>query len=816
MRFAFVLFHLTLLGIFASTQTYACTATTQYPANIVVTDSTSIAAVSITTCNYGGEYAVVILSGSFTYTFESSIATDYIEITNTSNTTLTYGTGSVSYNNSGIDTIRMHIFANSSCGTQNTCRVTTVTRDPCIATVQFPTYVDTANSNYDTHFVSNCNYAGQFYEILLTGGQYEISSSDTSDIFVFTDTANNLFFSQQTPVIATVTTTTFLILRVHIFSNTSCGAESACRTTTVRRLPCVATTQYPNYTVQTSYDPAPDTITNCNYAGEFVEMDVSGGETYEMTSDSADWFFLTLTDDTYLSSGQTPFAFTNPYGDTTMRVHIFRDSACGEISACRQTYIQCTTRPVPPPSISSSASVACLAELPITLTADSAFVGQVYWYSGSCNSTPIDSGISIQVSPSSSTTYFCVNSFEGSLSVCDSMFLEVYPSPVVSIGNVVDILCFGETTGSAVATGSAGLSPYVYLWSNGEDSNLIDGLGAGLFTVTLTDANGCFAFDTVQISEPSSIQDSLFYQANPLCNADQTGALGVFISGGTAPYTYTWSTAQTTSSITNLGHGTYTLTLTDDNGCEETFSYEIVAPDLLTNTMTTYDVWCEGDSNGVISTNVNGGVAPYSYSWSNSITTPGQTTVTEGNYYLTVTDSNSCVVYDTAIVGHTNTNPIIEMDSSDIICAGKSLMLDAGAGFVYKWSTSQATQTIEVNSAGKYSVTVTDFNGCESAHTIIIIADSCLGVDNIGINAALSLYPNPTSGLLQFELTKSIAEPFEVTIVSALGKVVQSKICNSNNQNGQHYLDLTKLAKGVYLVQFQFKDEMVSRSVIVQ
>jgi hypothetical protein len=816
MRFTIVLFQFALFGIFTSNQAQACTATSQYPANIVVTDSTSLAAVTITTCNYGGEYAVVILSGSFTYTFESSVATDYLEITNTSNTTLIYGTGSVSYNNSGINTVRMHIFTDSSCGTQNTCRVTTVTRDPCIATVQFPTYVDTANSNYDTHFVSNCNYAGQFYEIYLTGGQYEISSSNTSDIFVFTDTANNLFFSQQTPVITTITTTTFLVIRVHIFSNTSCGAESSCRTTAVRRLPCIAATQYPNYTVQTSNDPAPDYITNCNYAGDYVQIDVSGGETYEMTSDSADWFFLTLTDNTYLSSGQTPFTFINPYGDTTMRVHIFRDSACGELSACRQTYIQCTTCPVPPPSISSSASVACLAELPITLTADSAFVGQVYWYSGSCNSTPIDSGISIQVSPSSSTTYFCANSFEGTLSVCDSMFLEVYPSPAVSIGSVQDILCNGETTGSAVATGSAGLSPYAFLWSNGEDSTLVDGLGAGWFTVTLTDANGCSAFDTVQINEPSPIQDSLFYQANPLCNSDLTGALGVIISGGTTPYTYNWSTTESTSSITNLGHGTYTLTLTDNNGCEEVYSYDVVAPDALVNNMTTYNVWCEGDSNGVITTSVNGGVLPYSYNWSNSTITSGQTNVAEGNYYLTVTDSNSCVVYDTAIVGHTNTNPTIEMDSADIICAGKSLVLDAGAGFVYKWSTSKATQTIEVDTAGAYTVTVTDFNGCESAHTIIIVADSCLGINSLSLNTALSLFPNPTSGLLQFELSKSIAEPFEITIVSALGKVVQTKICTSNNQNEQHYLDLSQLAKGVYLVQFQFKDEMVSRSVIIQ
>ena len=796
-----------------SNSVQSCTATTQYPANVTVTDSSSMNAITITTCNYAGEYAVVVLNGSFTYTFESSIATDFIEITNTSNTTLNTGTGTVSINNSGTDTVRMHIFTNSACSTQSTCRTTTVTRAPCLATVQFPTYVDTASNTYDTHFVSTCNYPGQFYEIVLFAGSYEIASSDTSDIFVFTDSANNVFFSQQTPVIANVTTTNYLKIRVHIFTDAFCGTEFACRTTTVKRLPCVATTQYPTYTIQASNDPALDTITNCNYAGEYIVIDIDSGQTYEVSSDSADWFFLTLTDDTYLSSGQTAFSFTNPYGDTTVRLHVFRDSACGEISACRQTYVQCLTCPVPIPTISSSDSVACLADLPVTLTNDDPFVGEVYWYSGTCASTPIDSGVSIQVSPSTTTTFYCANSFENQLSFCDSFTLEVFPSPFVSIGNITNVLCFGETSGSATATGSAGLAPYTYSWSNGEDSTYVDQLAAGQLSILLMDDNGCYAYDTIQITQPDAIQDSVFNKVEPLCYGDETGGLGILISGGVTPYTYSWSNSETTSSIANLGHGTYMLTLTDNNGCEEVYSYDIIAPEKLENDMEITDVWCQGDSNGVVQTDVEGGVGLYDYTWSTGDTNTQLSDLFEGDYILTITDINGCTLLDTASVSYIHENPTILMDSTEIICVEQTAILDAGAGFIYAWSTNQSTQSIEISDPGTYSVTVTDFNGCSSSKDVLVTLDSCLGITNVINMPSHRIYPNPSNGTIHFEVLSIDHNLETIQLESISGQVIKT-IPISGVRSG--VLDFMDVAKGVYIINLEFDNGISSEQIIIQ
>ena len=801
------------LTMLVSTKGAACAATSQYPANVIVTDSSSMNSVSITTCNYGGEYAVVVLSGNFTYTFESSTATDFIEITNSSNTTISTGTGAVSINNTGIDTVRMHIFTNSACSTQNACRVTTVTRAPCIATVQFPAYIDTANTNYDTHVVSTCNYPGQFYEIVLFAGSYEIASSDTSDIFVFTDSLNNVYFSQQTPVIANITTTNYLKIRVHIFTNAYCGTEFACRTTTVKRLPCIASSQYPTNTVQTSYDPALDTITDCNYAGEYIQMDISAGETYEVTSDSADWFFLTLTDDTYLSSGQTPFTFTNPYGDTTVRVHIFQDSTCGEQNTCRQTYIQCLTCPVPLPVISSSDSVACLADLPVTLNNDDPFVGETYWYSGTCGSIPIDSGISIQVSPNNTTTYYCANSFENQLSFCDSFTLEVYPSPVVSIGSVIHVLCNGGSTGSAVANGSAGLGPYTYLWSTGDDSASVNQLNTGQLSVLLTDDNGCFVYDTVQITQPEAIVDSVSNHINPLCFGDETGSLEISISGGVIPYSYNWSSSETTSSISNLGHGTYTLTLTDDNDCEEIYSYDIIAPEQLENDMEITDVWCDGDTNGSILTQVSGGVLSYDFSWSNGDTNYQQTGIEEGTYVLTVTDLNGCTFLDTATIGFTHENPILLIDSTEIICPNQSVVLDAGEGFIYEWSTNQSTQTITISQPGAYSITVTDFNGCSSSQGIIVTTDSCLGISSISNLPRYRVYPNPSNGSIQFEVIGSDFDLEYIQLESVSGQTIET-IPLSGIKSG--VLDFMDVAKGIYIMNLVFDKSILSQHIIIQ
>ncbi len=813
MRILLCLIVVTLFSLLCSTKSAACAASNVYPTNTTVTDSSSLNALTITTCNYAGEYAVVVLSGNFTYTFESSVATDFIEITNTSNTTISTGTGSVSINNAGIDTVRMHIFSDTACGSQNTCRVTTVTRAPCLATIQFPTYVDTASNTYDTHFVSTCNYPGQFFEIVLFAGSYEIASSDTSDIFVLTDSANNVFFSQQTPVIANVTTTNYLKIRVHIFTDAYCGTEFACRTTTVKRLPCVTTIQYPVNTVQTSYDPALDTITDCNYAGEYIEMDISVGETYEVSSDSADWFFLTLTDDTYLSSGQTAFSFTNPYGDTTIRLHIFRDSACGELSSCRQTYVQCLTCPVPFPSISSSDSVACLDDLPITLTNDDPFVGEIYWYTGTCASTPIDSGTTIQVSPSTTTTYYCANSFESLLSLCDSFTLEVFPSPSVSIGNVVDVLCFGESSGSAQATGSAGLGPYAYLWSTSEDSNSVGQLNAGQVSVLLTDDNGCFAYDTVQINQPEAIEDSVFNQVNPLCFGDETGELEIMISGGVTPYSYNWSNSETTSTITNLGQGNYSLTLTDENACEETYSYDIMSPEELVNEIEITDVWCKGDSNGAIQIDVEGGVSFYDYNWSTGDTNSQLADLNEGVYVLTLTDQNGCTLEDTATISYTHDSPEILMDTTAIICVNQTTTLDAGAGFVYAWSTNQSTQTIEISDPRTYTVTITDFNGCSSSQGITVTADSCLGISSISKTPSYRIYPNPSNGSVQFEITNSDLSLDYVQLESISGQTIK-KITLTGNQAGA--LDFLDVAKGVYTLNFIFDTGVRSEQIIIQ
>ena len=152
------------------------------------------------------------------------------------------------------------------------------------------------------------------------------------------------------------------------------------------------------------------------------------------------------------------------------------------------------------------------------------------------------------------------------------------------------------------------------------------------------------------------------------------------------------------------------------------------------------------------------------------------------------------------------------MDSTDIVCVDQTLTLDAGTGFVYAWSNNAATQTIEISTAGSYSVTVTDFNGCSSSHTIVIAADSCLGISALSSNETFDIYPNPTNGTIQFEVADQETLK-SITLVNLAGQKVYHESLEGA-KNG--ILDFTTLSKGVYIINFHFETGIRSEQVIIQ
>lgn len=147
-----------------------------------------------------------------------------------------------------------------------------------------------------------------------------------------------------------------------------------------------------------------------------------------------------------------------------------------------------------------------------------------------------------------------------------------------STGSTMNVTCNGGSNGSASSNATGGLTPYTYLWSNGATTSSVTGISAGTYTVTVTDDNGCTSTASTTITEPTALTASTTLDKNVSCNGGSDGELTGSGSGGSSSYTYSWSNGGTTASQVSLPAGTYTVTITDNNGCTATSSKTITSP----------------------------------------------------------------------------------------------------------------------------------------------------------------------------------------------------------------------------------------------
>ncbi|MEG2103535.1 MAG: SprB repeat-containing protein, partial [Flavobacterium sp.] len=177
-------------------------------------------------------------------------------------------------------------------------------------------------------------------------------------------------------------------------------------------------------------------------------------------------------------------------------------------------------------------------------------------------------------------------------------------------------------------------------WSpSGGTAATASGLAAGTYTVTVTDANACTITRTVTITQPTAISGTTVV-TNIACNGGSTGAINLTPTGGIAPYTFNWGGGITTEDRTGLAAGTYTVTITDANGCTGTVSATVTQSAPMSATTSQTNIACNGGSNGTASIVVTGGTAPYTYSWSPSGGTAATASgLAAGTYTVTVTDA---------------------------------------------------------------------------------------------------------------------------------------------------------------------------------
>ncbi|MAC94148.1 MAG: hypothetical protein CMC96_01470 [Flavobacteriales bacterium] len=312
-----------------------------------------------------------------------------------------------------------------------------------------------------------------------------------------------------------------------------------------------------------------------------------------------------------------------------------------------------------------------------------------------------------------------------------------------TISSTSNISCNGAADGSATVSATGGTQPYTYNWSNNATTANIQNLNPGTYIVTITDANSCTKVDSVSISQPNALTSSISNSTNVSCFGLADGTAAVTLSGGTTPYTYFWSTNATTSSIQNLGAGTYRVTVTDNNNCRITDSVTITQPNQLTSSLSGQDISCFGRNDGTISASVNGGTAPYSYNWSNNSSNSTIGNLAAGTYTVTITDINSCEVTNSFQINEPD-DLTLSVTADDTVCINvpKQLVAVAQGGtgaYTYSWSNNlgnSPNQSVTPQQNTTYSVSVTDANNCPQKVESVSLTVRDIASNNLSVNSS--------------------------------------------------------------------------------
>jgi gliding motility-associated-like protein len=431
------------------------------------------------------------------------------------------------------------------------------------------------------------------------------------------------------------------------------------------------------------------------------------------------------------SAGTTTFTLGNLPPQSTCIITCIVTDACG-----RRNFVSVPVgSETPPPnpvliSINNQTNVTCFGACDgtIDVTVNGGFTPYTYiWSNGATtqdifNLCPGDYALTV------SDSIGCQQA--------DTITISQPTELQVATSSVNNVLCNGQNNGSITLSVSGGTPGYTYLWSNGSTLQNISGLTAGNYSVSVRDSKNCLkVLSNIQVTQPNVLAASVDVLTNVSCFGGADGAITLTVSGGTTPYTYTWSNTQTTQNISNLSAGTYAVTVRDANNCSVTVTgITVTQPNLLTATVSsTTNVSCLGGNNGAINVTVAGGTTPYGYSWNNGATVEDLTGLTAGTYSLTVTDAKGCIAtIGSIVITEPNQLSASVNVNTPVRCFGElngSITLNVTGGttpYTYFWSNNTTAASLTGVGAGTYSVTVSDANFCQSVLTGLVITEPAL------------------------------------------------------------------------------------------
>lgn len=423
----------------------------------------------------------------------------------------------------------------------------------------------------------------------------------------------------------------------------------ACGTPTITQSPIVGTTVTSSTLVTMTVDDGNGNSSQCTFS--IVPQDLtppvvscSGTDTVYVDANCTGIVpnystEVTITDncDANPTYSQSPTAGSPLSGIGTQDVTIYSSDANGNIDSCIIVV-----------SILDTISPTITCEGDIT-TCDPVVTFNIPNGSDNCGTAVVTqtagltSGSTFPVG--TTTNEFTVTDLSGNTATCSfDVIVETYPQ-VSSV--ITEPTCNGDADGAIDITVTGGTPNYNYNWDNGATSEDISSIGAGTYTIVVTDDNGCTDSVEIVLTEPDAVSASGTVN-DVSCFGANDGSIDITATGGDGSYTYLWSNGSSDEDLSGLAGSSYSVSITDGNGCSGSASFNVSEPDSMTidTTLSIYshghNISVTGESDGSVDVTISGGTAPYTYTWSNGSTSDDLENVPAGTYVLTVTDANGC------------------------------------------------------------------------------------------------------------------------------------------------------------------------------
>ena len=312
-----------------------------------------------------------------------------------------------------------------------------------------------------------------------------------------------------------------------------------------------------------------------------------------------------------------------------------------------------------------------------------------------------------------------------------------------------NVTCHGASTGSVTISVSGSTGTVTYAWSNGGNTQSINNVPAGVYTVTVSDASGCSAIASRTVTEPAALTVNLV-TTNAGCGTSN-GTATANVSGGTSGYSYSWSNGGGNADvISNLAAGSYSVTVIDSHSCSISAAAAITNASSLVAALSSTNATCFGATNGTANANVTSGTSPFTYAWSAGGNSASISNLSAGTYFVTITDGNNCPQRDSVIVSQP-TAIVLNVNEVAPTCHGNtngSASVTASGGnpsYTFTWFNNATGSSINNLGAGNYAVTAVDVNSCSAASTFTVTDPAAINV--IASTANDSCYGDQTGSV---------------------------------------------------------------------